>query len=113
MDANRIEADIRRWHVAMKEMDRVMGAMDAVLDLRPESAFYNAVWRLCEGYIAGLEAQHGIGGWLDWWWTECELGAKPMNASPGGSKRLRKIATINNFVNLVLDDLAHAEKSNG
>ena len=96
---------VRDWHEHMIEVERVMSELEAVVGSCPEAPINTAIWSLIGGYIRALDSAYHIGGWLDWWRWECDLGATPMQAQPFGYE-MRLIATIDDFVQLVCDDLA-------
>lgn len=99
-----IEKAIRKFHDKVVEADRVISELDGLLAMNPESALHSAVWALVGAYKDALGAAYNIDGWLEWWWLECSLGKNPLQASPAGGE-LRVIATIDDLVRLVCDDL--------
>lgn len=101
-----IEQAIRDFHARVTEAEQVLDVLNDVLEMRPEGRLYSAVWALIGGYLDALDASHpGIGGWLEWWWNECRLGTRPLHAGLAGEE-LRMIATIDDLVRLVCEDLA-------
>lgn len=113
MDAEQLETDLREFHRRVADMETIYDTLSNSMGINPDSAFSNAIWGLIGGYLAALEAAYpGVGGWLEWWWTECDLGAHTLEAAPDGGE-LRTIATIDDLIRLVLDDLAHAEAAHG
>lgn len=102
----RIEAAICEFHARASDMERVTSTLDSVLKMAPESDMYGAAWALIGGYIEALGAAYHIDGWLEWWWNECGLGDRPHEAAPAGGE-LRMIATVDDLVQLIREDLAH------
>lgn len=104
----RVAQAIQRFHERATTAVEVMNRLDDALDIAPESPLYEAQWALIGGYIEALGAAYAIDGWLEWWWTECLLGEKPMRAKLPGDEEERTIANIDDLVRLILDDLEHA-----
>lgn len=106
----RIETEIRAFHERVRAARDVLRKLDDVLDIAPESPLYEAVWALIGGYMGALGAAYGhIDGWLEWWWSECDLGANPHDAGLPGEP-MRTIETLDDLVGIVLDDLARTEE---
>lgn len=108
MDAKKVEAAILEFHQIVANTEAVMSSLDALLEQAPDSALKTAVWSAVGAYSRALDEAYGIGGWLDWWWLECDLGARPMRAGLKG-EQLRNISTPDDLVRLVLDDLRSAD----
>jgi hypothetical protein len=100
-----IEKAVRDFHERVMEVEQLMGALNEVLSIQPEAPINHAIWSLIGGYRDALGAAYSIDGWLEWWWLECGLGSTPLHAAPAGGQT-RTIATIDDFVRLVLDDVA-------
>lgn len=100
-----LEKAVRTFHERVIALENVMGALQEQLSMAPEAPINSAIWSLIGGYMSALDDAYSIGGWLEWWWMECGLGATPMQAQPFGYE-MRLIATIDDFVQLVCDDLA-------
>lgn len=98
------EHAIRQFHERAAGARDVLDSLDNVLSLTPESPLFEAMWALVGGYIEALGASFHIDGWMEWWWSECLLGEKPMKAGLPGQE-LREIATVDDLVQLVLADL--------
>jgi len=104
----KIEKAIRDFHNRVGDIERVTDALNAVLMGHPESDFNMALWAVVGAYKDALDEAYSIGSWLEWWWLECSLGNNPMQAGLAGEE-LRTIATIDDLVTLVLDDLKQSE----
>ena len=102
-----IEKAVREFDEQARAVESLIDSMRAVFDLAPESRVCQVQWDLLGAYIRALDAKHHIGGWLDWWWTECRLGESPMGAGLHGEP-MREIATVDDLVRLVCDDAALA-----
>lgn len=103
----KVEKAIREFHERVTEVERVIDALNTVLSMPPECDLYSTIWALIGGYKDALGDAYCIDVWLEWWWLECGLGGKPMQAAPAGGE-LRTIATIDDLVRLICDDLAQA-----
>lgn len=102
-----MERAIRNFCARVAETERVVGVLDEVFGMQPECALHSAVWSLAEGYQATLDSAHGLEGWLEWWWMECDLGRKPLQASPAGGA-LRVVATVDDLVQIIREHQAFA-----
>lgn len=100
-----VEAAVREFHDLLSALDKKMDAMQSLVGMDQEGDFAASVWWGVGFSIGALNVAYGIGDWLEWWWHECQLGAKPMQAGLPGEP-LRTIATIDDLVRLILDDLA-------
>lgn len=103
----KIEKAIRAFHDRVVEIERVTDALNSVLSMDPESDLHSAIWALVGGYKDALGDAYAIDSWLEWWWIECGLGSKPMQAALAGGE-LRTIATIDDLIRIIGDDIAQA-----
>ena len=103
MNEQRIAQSIRQWHERVVELETRYNELSPLIGANPESLMMAAVWHVAS------EAT-GAGGWLEWWWLECNLGARQMTACLPGEP-LRNIATLEDLIRLVLDDLRRAQCS--
>lgn len=100
---DRIDHAIRQWHDALEVSERVLDALNVAIDCAPESPLHQAVWTLAGGWQQAIAAMDDTGcteEWLEWWWMECRLGERPLEASCGDDRGLRRIATIGDLVEL-------------
>ena len=104
-DRARIEQAIRDWHERSRDAQAKLDELEAVTGCNPDSPLNAVTWALIGGWLTTLDHAYSIGAWLDWWWHECRLGEYPTEASIGDAP-LRKIATVDDLVALVLEDLA-------
>lgn len=107
MNTANVEKAIRDFHDTVSEAEAVMGELNEVLGMSPDSRLYSAVWALGGALKDALDAAYGIGGWLEWWWLECSLGRNPMQAGWEGAE-MRTITTVDDLVRLIIDDLERA-----
>lgn len=103
----KVEQAIRDFHDRVTEIERVTDVLKSVMSMAPESDLYSAIWALIGGYKDAIGDAYNIDGWLEWWWLECNLGSNPMQAAVAGEE-LRTIATVDDLVRLILDDLAQS-----
>ncbi|WP_156820696.1 hypothetical protein [Thioalkalivibrio thiocyanodenitrificans] len=99
-----IEKAARDFHTAVSGADGALDRLSDLLGVSPESDLCSNVWAMAGAYKGALDAAYGIGGWLEWWWLECRLGEQPMQAGLPGEE-LRTIATIDDLVKLITDDI--------
>lgn len=104
---NKIGIAIRRFHEVVADMESVIDDLKKPLRMEPDAPLCEACWHLIGAYKDALDAKYAIGGWLEWWWLDCDLGDKPRFATPSGGVR-RDIATIDDLVQLILEDLEAA-----
>lgn len=105
-----IEKAIRDFHERVREVESHIDVLtEGLLKVSPDSDLLGSIWEVAEGYREALDAAYSIGGWLEWWWHECGLGENPMKAGLPGED-LRTVATIDDLVRLVLDDLGRADE---
>lgn len=102
-----LEETIREFDARVREIERVSDTLNRVLLISPESEFYSAIWSIIHGYMEAISAVYPIGGWLEWWWLDCGLGSWPHQAGLPGEE-LRTIATIDDLVRIVCDDIARS-----
>ncbi|MBL8473719.1 MAG: hypothetical protein JNM98_18155 [Rhodocyclaceae bacterium] len=100
-----LETAVREFHARAEEAERVQRVLGETLKMAPESELFQATRGLIGGYIMALDAAYQIGDWLEWWWSECALGARPMGAAPAGGS-VRMIATVDDLVALLCEDAA-------
>jgi len=104
----KVEKAIRQFHERVTEIERITDLLNSALMMAPESGLNAAIWALIGGYKDALGDAYFIDEWLEWWWMECNLGAKTMQAGLLGEE-MRTIATLEDFIRLVCDDLARSE----
>lgn len=103
MDKAKIEQAIRDFDERVRAMDEVWEKLEEVLGATPESPVFEAMTAVAGGYVAALDAAYGIGGWLEWWWLECQLGRQTMECEVDGKEFT--VATIDDIVQVVLADI--------
>lgn len=103
-----VEKAVREFHERVSEIERVTDVLNSVLSMVPESDLNSAIWALIGGYKDALGEAYSIDSWLEWWWLECGLGRNPMQARLK-DEDFRTIATVDDLVLLVCDDLAKSE----
>lgn len=104
----KIEKAVRDFHDRVSNVERVIDSMNSVFMTSPESEFNSAIWAIVGAYKDSLDDAYCIGGWLEWWWLECNLGIRPMKASLAGEE-MRTISSIDDLVSLILDDIKKSE----
>ena len=104
-----LEKAVRGFHSRVLEAEMVYDALNSVMWMEPESNFHSMLSELIGGYKEALDTAFHIGGWLEWWWLDCDLGRRrhPKEAGLPGEP-LRKIATVDDLVKIIKDDLARA-----
>lgn len=110
MNEQRIAQSIRQWHERVVELETRYNELSPLIGANPESLMMAAVWHVASGYTDMTGEATGAGGWLEWWWLECNLGARQMTACLPGEPQ-RNIATLEDLIRLVLDDLRRAQCS--
>jgi hypothetical protein len=100
-----VDAAVRAWHERCVDLEARIEQLDEAVGLDPDSPLRGAVWALIGGYVGALDRAYAIGGWLSWWWEECQLGAH-VGAWPGPPART--IETVDQLVAAILEDLATA-----
>lgn len=105
----KVKIAVREFHERVTEIERVMNTLESVLYMSPECDLHNAICALISGYNNSLCEYYSIDGWLGWWWLECDLGNNPKQASLAGEE-LRTIATIDDLVKLICDDITKDKK---
>ena len=69
---------IRKWKTRLLALDSSVATLSAILSPAPENPFYQNIWNMADEYTATLAALIGDEeGFLDWYRTECRLGATP------------------------------------
>jgi hypothetical protein len=84
-----------------KEMDKRSDEMNKLLGIRVDCPAMNPFWRAFDGYLDAVAALVGDANceWIFWFIFENGCGEKAMSA--GYDKRLRKISTVKQLVNLI------------
>ena len=109
MNYEKLEADIHRWHDEVARADALIDQLSAIFGDTPDSYLTETIWSLIGAYKAALVSAYGpVDEWLDWWWHECNLGARPKQAGLPGEP-MRTIATINDLFQLITDDIKISE----
>lgn len=101
---------LRPWQDAMQALEEQLQALIRLLDCHPESPLITAIHAL-QG-LATRQAAALAGttdDWLEAWWLEADFGANPIKAGLV-DEPLRTLSTLEDLVELVIDDLRAAEK---
>jgi hypothetical protein len=104
----KVETAIREFHNFAIEMRELLDKMNELFSMEPEGNFYNLMFSLSGRYIKALDYAFSIGGWLEWWLLECDLGKKVMQAGLK-DEPMRDIETLDDFIKIVCDDLKSAD----
>lgn len=102
-EARQLEAAIRGFDTLARTMENLHDTLDTSIGLTVEGPVSMALSEAVRTQQAALEAQFGIGGWLEWWWLECYLGKQPMEAGVNGDP-MRLIVTLEDLIQLLLDE---------
>lgn len=90
-------ADWQRHHAAVIKM---MDGVKVSIGLDANGPMCNTVWRLFDAYTGSLAAEVGdFGCWLEWFYSENEMGARGISVGYDG--KLRKIKTLANLFWLI------------
>jgi hypothetical protein len=95
---------IRAWHDGMAELERQTDAFSALTGAPPDSPLMESFWTIAGNYTAAADQLVGGRGWLPWYWLECNLGARPLEAGVGS--HVRRIASCDDLIWLVMEDRA-------
>lgn len=112
MDAlkqDQLAEDVRKFHALARAYEGKIGELSDLLWMAPEAPIREAAWNLIRGYIDALDRAWGIGDWLLWWWEDLVLGEKASEAALP-DEEMRPIRTIDDLVQIILDDLQQAEE---
>lgn len=115
MDAlkqQQLAEDVRKFHERATDFETRMDAMAEMLWMSPECPIRQAGWGVIDGHVSALDRAWNIGSWLEWWWQELSLGEKPSEAGLTGEE-MRQIRTIEDLIQIIVDDLQRAEGDQG
>jgi len=90
---------LARWARVMRDMEAQYRTLDALVGSEPEAPLPLAINFLMEAYTDAMAAMTDGGGWLEWFWLECDLGATPKAAGP--HEEIRLIATVEDLAWLI------------
>ena len=105
-----IEQAIRDFDKHARAVENLIDSLNTIIEPAPESVLCETLWGVLGAYRDAIGSQYQIGDWLDWWWLECNLGANQMQAGLAGEAQ-RTIATVDDLVKLICDDLAQAQEA--
>lgn len=103
MTRDQILAHLQTWQQATAELDERMDALSAIVGMQPESPLHEAVGAVWDHYTRTLAALIEAGDWLDWYYFECAMGAKAMEASPGAGAPLRPIDSLEALARIIAE----------
>lgn len=103
MNEDAIRALVTTWHERMTELTLQSESFETLTGAQPESPLIGAIWHVAGGYTEAVDGLCGGGGWLSWFWLECDLGNKSKDAMPHGGK-WRHVKTTDDLVALILED---------
>lgn len=113
MDMRQVLAVLDDWQARMREAEAQHEALRAVVGCNPEGPLQTAISRLQGALTEQVAARCRISvAWLETWWLECDLGAKPLHAGLVGEP-LRTITSLAALLALITDDDALADAGAG
>ena len=106
---------LETWHAAMVEMDRQYDALNALAGISPDSPLAEAIFRLeAMATKAMAESVGDSGGWLDYYWLECNMG-NGLRAGVHGSATISgkqyPIRTLKQLARVIVADNKQESKS--
>lgn len=95
---------LRQWHERMQDYEAAMDALQRLTGYAPESPLPAAISAVAGLLTTTVADRIGCSDeWLMVWWTECNLGERPLRAGPVGEE-LREITTIEELHALIVAD---------
>lgn len=91
------------WQVHHAAVEKLMDGIRTGMGLDINGPMFETVWKLFDAYTGALAVEVGdSSGWLEWFWSENEMGAKAMAA--GYDKRLKPIKSLQDLWRLIEED---------
>lgn len=88
------------WKAHHTRTEKLMDGVNAIIGMDANAHMFSTVWGLFDAYTSTLSVEVGdFDGWLEWYYTENDMGAKGMGA--GYEKKQRKIKTLANLYWLI------------
>lgn len=84
---------VRRWYETMVELERQCDEFTDITMAHPESPLMRAVNMIAGDYTTAVDP----GGTCEWFWLECDLGRRPLQASKAGGDE-RTIKTVEDLI---------------
>lgn len=103
MTRDQILAHLQTWQQATAELDEQMDALAAIVGMQPESPLHEAVWKAWGHYTRTLAHLLDAADWLDWYYFECAMGGKAMEASPYAGAPLRPIDSLEALAQIITE----------
>lgn len=88
------------WQAHHAAVEKMMDGITASIGLDIDGPMFDTVWKLFDAYTGALAVEVGdSGGWLEWFWSENDMGAKAMAA--GYDKKLKPIKSLKDLWRLI------------
>ena len=95
------------WQAHHKAVERMFDGITTSIGLDINGPMFATVWALFDAYTGALAVEVGdSGGWLEWYWSENDMGAKAMAA--GYDKKVKPIKNINDLWRLIEESRVRA-----
>jgi hypothetical protein len=90
------------WAIIITDINDVIDELNKVVGSSPESALCTAVYAIAISYTKEIEAKIGDEGeFLQWFWFECQMGKRPMEAKAVHWDEMRPIETTDDLAELL------------
>ncbi len=101
-DREHIMVLLREWKQHHDAVDKLLGGLETTIGLNYGGPLFETVWKLFDSYTHTLAVEVGdFDGWLEWFFSENDMGAKAMAA--GFDKQVRKIKTLDDLYGLLAE----------
>lgn len=88
------------WQAHHAAVEKMMDGIQSSIGLDINGPMFDTVWKLFDAYTNTLSVEVGdFCGWLEWYFSENEMGARGMTAGYDG--KLRKVKSLVNLYRLI------------
>lgn len=89
-------AKLDEWSMHHAAVERLIDGINYGIGLDPNGPLFATVWALFDAYTDSLAAEIGdLGGWLDWYFAENDMGKRGHEAGyDGKAKKIKNLGSL-------------------
>lgn len=104
MNQENTVAWLASWQKQHEAVEKLMSDVESSIGLNIDGPLFDVVWKLFDAYTKTVSAQVGDDfGWMEWYQSENDMGARCFEACPGAGCKLRKVKTLKDLARLIVE----------
>lgn len=99
--AEKLEA-LNQWQLQHSNLERLQSKVHAAFGSTPDSEFFETCWGLFDELTNATSLAIGDGNtWLEWYWSENDMGKKGLPVNDGNGKLIKKVKNLSDLLEVI------------